>query len=64
MTSITAKYAALTVVLAGALGLSAASPSAGQIRAGAENRSVTAQFCLPPPADGSDAHRFYCRWPG
>jgi hypothetical protein len=63
MTSMTVKYTAITVVLAGALGLTAADSSAGHIRAGAETRGVVAQFCLPPP-DGSDAHRFHCRWPG
>jgi len=61
MTSMTVKYA-MTVVLAAALGLATAG-STGHVRAGAENGNVVAQFCLPPP-DGSDAHRFYCRWPG
>jgi len=58
------KQAVLAVVLAGTLGPATGGPSVGQARAGAQAGNVVAQFCLPPPADGSDAHRFYCRWPG
>jgi hypothetical protein len=63
MTSMTVKYAAIAFVVAGTLGLSASSPTSGSVGAGAERGDVVAQFCLPPP-DSSDAHRFYCRWPG
>jgi hypothetical protein len=60
MTSATMKYAAMTVAFAGALGITPTSSSLERIQSLAESRGLVAQFCLPPPADGSDGHRFYC----
>lgn len=60
MKTIATRYA-MTVGLAGALALTAASYSFAQIRTGAEVRTTVSQYCAPPDEEGPDARRFYCR---
>ena len=60
MKTIATRYA-MTVGLAGALALTAASNSFTQIRTGGEVRTSVSQYCAPPDEESPDARRFYCR---
>ena len=60
MKTIATRYA-MTVGLAGVLGLTPASYSFAKIRTGAEGRTPVSQYCAPPDEESPDARRFYCR---
>ena len=60
MKTVAMQYA-VVVALAGALDLSAATPSFEQIGTGASGRGSISQYCVPPP-ESIDAHRFYCQF--
>jgi hypothetical protein len=59
--AIAALLYAIIGLVAGAIGLLAATSAPLQIRPTAEGSIVTSQYCMPP-GDGIDLHKVYCHY--